>query len=818
LNLGMNSLNEKEDMRKRITNKINLAILSGVLVLACNGKLRAQNTAYGYLNQGNISALFSADGQLFWDGKKANFEAPKGSGKNTISASNVWIGGFDNQGLLHEAAQTYRESGADYWPGPLDTLTGKTDTVNSQKYNMVWRVTKLEIDSFRMGLSTPQSILAWPANGNTGSGYSNNLAPFIDLNHNGIYEPLKGDYPDIKGDVMLWWVFNDATTIHGKTQALPMGVEIQASAYTYNCPNDPILTNTVFVRYKIINRSQLTYSKVFMGQFADLDIGNIFDDYIGCDSASNTFYGYNSSDFDKDTIITGKGNTYSYKGYGNTLPAQSVTFLKGPAGDNGIEMPMSKFMYYNNEDNTPQGNPATSNAFYNLLSGKWLNGASLTEGGIGIGGAVSANFAFPGIPGEHANWNELALKNVPGDRRGLGSFGPFTFAPGQTKEFEVGFGFHLSAAGTTLQSLELMRDEVRQLNETYHQGALSACTGISTCTTGDSCVWPGDANNDKKGYLDDLFRIGYAYGTTGPARPFASANWVPQAATAWSQSFPDGENFKYADCNGDGKIDSMDIVPLSINYAQTHQKNGNSTQASAADPTLQIVFDKDTVVGGKVLSGKIIIGDSTPPMLDAFGVGFTLGIDPTIADQQSWQFDLIGSDIGSVGDLLLFTKPNALKGQTDISLTRKLPATKKPIKTIIGFRLVVEDNLGGYTDLDMTIQNPIIVDSKLKNIAINTQGAKAVIAHTAGINYKDISAFVNLYPNPANTNVTIDFGKYSSADIQILNMQGKELKSLKTGPDQNTTHIDIADLPTGLYIININTPNGHAVKKLSKIN
>jgi len=806
-------------MRKGITNTKIRVLLTGLSIVLGLCNLDAQTTAYQYLNQTNISALFSADGQLFWDGKKANFEAPIGSGKNTMSSSDLWIGGYDKAGLLHEAAQTYRESGADFWPGPLDTLTGKTDTLNSSLYNNVWRVTKLEIDSFRAGLSTPKSILNWPGNGNTSKGYANKMAPFVDLNGNGIYEPAKGEYPDIQGDVMLWWIYNDATYIHGKTQSLPMLVEIQASAYTYNCPSDPILSNTIFVNYKVINRSQLTYNKVFVGQFADLDIGNIFDDYVGCDSTSNTFYGYNSTDFDRDTIITGKGISYSYKGYSNTLPAQSVCFLKGPIGDNGLEMPMSKFMYYNNEDNTPQGNPTTSTSYYNLLTGHWLNGAPLTNDGNGYGGTVSANYAFPGIPGQHAVWNEMGWHNTAGDRRGLGSFGPFTFAPGQTKEYTVAFGFHLAADGKTLSSLQLMRDEVRQLNETYHKNAISACSGILTCVNGDSCVWPGDASNDGKGYIDDLFRIGYAFGSTGPARPSASADWVPQAGKGWSKSFPDGENFKYADCNGDGKIDSLDVIPLSINYSKTHPKSeGTSSQASASDPTLKIVFDQDTVTGGKILSGKILIGDSSHPVSDAFGVGFSLAYNPSQIDPQSVQFDLANSDLGTLYDLLALYKANAASGKTDVSITRKTPLGKKVNKIIIAFRLVVADDLGGFQVVGLNIQNPMVVDSKLNLITVNTQGATAVIAQPAGINFKDISAYVNLFPNPANNEVTVDLGRYSEADIHILNMQGKEMKTLKTNADQNITHIDIADLPTGMYIMDINTRNGHAVKKFSKIN
>jgi hypothetical protein len=804
-----------KDMRNRTTNNLAKLLLGAAGLFMVPGTIKAQNTAFDYLNQTNISALFSADGQLFWDGKKANFEAPKGSGKNTLSTASLWIGGFDHLGQLHEAAQTYRESGIDFRPGPLDTVTGKIDSMSAAFYNKVWKVTKLEIDSFRAGLATPKSVMNWPGNGT--KGFAKKLAPFVDLNGNGIYEPLKGEYPDITGDVMLWWVYNDATDYHNKTLALPMGIEIQASAYTYNCPDDAILSNTIFVKYKVFNRSANTYSKVFAGQFADLDIGNIFDDYIGCDSSANSFYGYNSTDFDKDTTITGKGFTYKYLGYGKVLPAQSVTFLKGIKDDNGREMPMSKFIFYNNEDNTPQGNPKTSADFYNLMSGHWLNGTALTTGGTGYGGTASTNFAFPGKPGDHRTWNELATRNTAGDRRGLGTFGPFTFNPGQSKEFVVAFGFHQSG-GTTLQSLQLMRDEVAQLNQSYKKGALVACSGISTCVNPDSCLWPGDANNDGKGYMNDLFRIGYAFGAKGPARKLASADWVPQNASSWGQSFPDGVNFKYADCNGDGKIDSMDVVPISLNYAKTHSKSGGTSPATAGDPTLHIVFDHDTVAGGGTLSGKIFFSDTLHPINDVYGAAVSLVFDPTLFDPNSVQFDLGSSDMGTLYELLALYKANAAKGHTDISVVRNTKTGKKAQKIFIDFKLVVEDDLAGYVPAQMGIENAEVVDSKLRPISVNTLGAKVVISKTLGIKYKDLSAYINLYPNPAKNEIIVDLSKYTEATIQIKDMQGKELKTLKTSANQNITNIDIADLPEGMYIMDINTHSGHAIKKFSKIN
>src|SRR5437660_1331362 len=79
----------------------------------------------------NISARLLVHGDMFWDPGvgSAACEFPKGSGKNINFTSALWMSGYDAAGQLHVAAQTYRQDGNDYWPGPLDaadTLTYHT--------------------------------------------------------------------------------------------------------------------------------------------------------------------------------------------------------------------------------------------------------------------------------------------------------------------------------------------------------------------------------------------------------------------------------------------------------------------------------------------------------------------------------------------------------------------------------------------------------------------------------------------------------------------------------------------------------------------
>jgi hypothetical protein len=101
--------------------KLSISILF-LLVFAI--KLNAQLNTIEYLDINNVKAGILTHGDMFWniDSSQSAYEYPKGSGKHCGFASSIWIAGYNhNTGGLHVAAQTYRQGGNDYWPGPLDS-------------------------------------------------------------------------------------------------------------------------------------------------------------------------------------------------------------------------------------------------------------------------------------------------------------------------------------------------------------------------------------------------------------------------------------------------------------------------------------------------------------------------------------------------------------------------------------------------------------------------------------------------------------------------------------------------------------------------
>lgn len=772
------------------------------------------------LGHNNLRARFYADGGLFWDGKNSYFEAPKGSGQHTISAAALWIGGLDAQRNIRVAAQTYRETGSDFWPGPLDS-TGNTDAATSAAYNKVWKVTKLEIDSFLAGLSVPKSIIDWPGNGNSAKGYSAKLAPYVDVDNNGIYEPSKGDYPEIKGDAMLWWVFNDQLKPHTESGALPLGIEVQASAYTYNCADDPLLNNAVFVKYKIINRSKNIYDSVHAGLWADLDIGNNFDDYVGSMPALNSFFGYNADNNDNDTtVVTLQKDTLFYKGYDGNLPVQSITFLQGLKNISGASLPMSYFIYYNNEKSI-KGNPSLPDHFYHYLNGHWMDGTPITVGGDGKGGTSVTPYAFPGDPADVNAWSEKSAGNQPNDRRGLGSFGPITLKPGDEQEIITAFTFHRSASGQTEKSLELMKKQVTELQQRYQKGAITPCTGISLCQNGEDCVWPGDANKDKKADIYDIFHIGYAFGETGPARSMASVNWDAQRAADWTNNFPNGANFKHADADGNGVIDSLDVLPILLNYSKTHNKTDGINTPNATDPVLAVDILEDSVNMGAPFTVRIKLGDGSVKPEDVYGIAFRLNYDNKVIDSNSADPQMLGGWLGdNQTEIIGIVKDDYQNGKTDAGVTRKNKVGLSDTGIIINFKYVISDNIsGGFRPTTtMNLSDVVMVNSKLQQMPVTTQSdsIKIVKKETGIAEPYFISNNIKLYPNPAQSLLNIDLGRTKVQAIRIFSIHGKEIMSIAQ-PQTKIVNLDVNQLPAGIYLVQLQSAGGSVItKKFSK--
>jgi hypothetical protein len=407
----------------------------------------SQNPTVDTININNIQTVITPYGNLFWNFSENYYQqASVDSNASSIYNSTIWMGGIDNGGQLHMAAETYAQNSTDFWPGPLDG-NANVNQSTSDNWEKIWSVSQSDIQAFcndiadngQLDNPVPQSILDWPAKGNphatdsAGNSLTINqeAAPFVDVDNNGVYNPYKGDYPAIKGDQMYWWVYNDALATHGETGGNQIGAEIQVSMYGFDCPQDSLLNNTLFFEYQIKKKSTDTLNNFLIGSWTDFDLGCFNDDFVGSDTFTNSYYAYNGDAIDENCAM---------KGYGQKPPVQVVSILqKGHSPPNPFEQ-MGSFMYYNN-DFSVTGNPKEAAHYHNYLDAKWKDSSDVTWGGNGYGGSQPWPYMFPSSPDDtSANaWSECKAGNTPSDRRGVAGSKAMTVKGDTTVHFSVAY-------------------------------------------------------------------------------------------------------------------------------------------------------------------------------------------------------------------------------------------------------------------------------------------------------------------------------------------------------------------------------------------
>ncbi|MFN8302923.1 MAG: T9SS type A sorting domain-containing protein [Saprospiraceae bacterium] len=479
------------------------------------------------IHANNIQARLLTGGDLFWDLNDGQFipnPDPNGNGPGTIYSAGIWIGGLDAGGNLKMAVAHYRNNSAtDFWPGPLDPITGTADAASCANWDKLFHVTSAQITAFQADLpnlvSNPgaalaqyPSIMGWPAHGNPyfssvwgfdlPASSANQLAGFYDANDDNVYNPLAGDYPAVTlrgllpfvADEIVWCVFNDegAGNPHAQSGAPGLNIEVQLSSWAFNCPGNQALDNAVFTAHKVIYRGTEALDSCFVGFFVDPDIGCYADDYYGCNPSLDAFFAYNTDALDGSP----GSNCSGPSSFGDNPPVQSVAFLS---------QPMEKFIGINNPavGTWPSGttDPNFTPEYYNYLSGHWRDESPLVEGGNGYqSGGAATDFIFPDNPSDPSGWS-MCTANLPmGDVRCLGIVRPGSIIedygkiwPGQIDEYVVSWMVHPNAdlpcgLGSTFADIQKARSA-------YNSGFVDLCaaSGVFAPSINSAKVFPNPA-------------------------------------------------------------------------------------------------------------------------------------------------------------------------------------------------------------------------------------------------------------------------------------------------------------------------------------
>jgi len=211
-------------------------------------------------------------------------------------------------------------------------------------------------------------------------------ASYIEINNVPGYQPgWNADRPGIgnnskaRPEEICFTVYMDYTdctnNIHTTELSLPggtlpLGVEIQQISFAFNCLP---LQNMLFIKFRIINKSNLAWDSTYFSHWSDPDIGFSNDDAYGCDSSKNLSFMYNKDNDDEGY-------------YGANPPACGSRLIQCPlvyTGNNNdtVRLPYDTLIGYKtlkmsgsnkfvNGGDICSGDPAEAGPAYNFMLGK----------------------------------------------------------------------------------------------------------------------------------------------------------------------------------------------------------------------------------------------------------------------------------------------------------------------------------------------------------------------------------------------------------------------------------------------------------------
>lgn len=354
-----------------------------------------------------------------------------------LYAAGLWVGGID--AATGDTVLAVSEYASEYVPGPM---AGGTFSPDVPEY----RVYKLYRDSLEANPN--QDYLDWPVDQG---------APVVRDSLGDIVMDINGlPTPDMIGDQMLWSVFNDANpdqhigqTDGGETD--PIGIEVKQTIFAFN--REGSLGNMVFFRLRIYNKGARTLNNTYFSLWADPDVGDAGDDFVGCDTLIDLGFAYNETDFDAQYAPTG-------------VPCLGFDFFQGPLVETG-DPNDEAFMW----GDTIQGYVNLGMVSFNkYINGtdpdnfeetyRYMNGLDGKTGNPYIYNGDTLLYQKSGDPVAGTG----DLDDASADRRFMQSTGPVTFAPGDSTEIIaaiiVGQG---NSATNSVQVMKLLDEFAQKL-------------------------------------------------------------------------------------------------------------------------------------------------------------------------------------------------------------------------------------------------------------------------------------------------------------------------------------------------------------------
>ena len=339
-------------------------------------------------------------------------------------------------------------------------------------------------------------------------------------------------------------------------------------------------------------------------------------------------------------------------------------------------------------------------------------------------------------------------------------------------------------------------------------------------------VWPGDVNNNGIVNKVDLLYLGYAFGATGEARTVTNGDWEAKSVPKnWAFSFPNGLNFLYADCNGDGLVNKLDAQIIEQNVDLVHHDIplipdeyiqgvlNENPKCSFLNPPSSAPVNEDFFL-------EIGLGDDNIPVENLSGLTFTLNIESDFIGLTNTQitFNKDGWLEPDSSRSIILQKIDTLRAEYKIGLSKTDQVPVSGGGSIAKVSFFIEDDIIDLLQIDtitFILDSIRVLDNNLEPIPVVADTLVLKIDRT--VNTREIATLpsIQLFPNPNEGFLTIQSPIESMEKIELFNSLGQMLLSrVVLGHSEN---IDFQDFTSQNYWLKIYTKDKVVVHQVQRL-
>ncbi|MEM6269243.1 MAG: T9SS type A sorting domain-containing protein [Bacteroidota bacterium] len=331
---------------------------------------------------------------------------------------------------------------------------------------------------------------------------------------------------------------------------------------------------------------------------------------------------------------------------------------------------------------------------------------------------------------------------------------------------------------------------------------------------------PGDANSNGLCSQVDVLYIGLTYGAQGPPRGNPSFQWnPPQQYTPWNLTTSDFVNYAHSDCDGNGTVDSLDVLAVEQNFGISNNPFINldsvNNIAPPGAPSISLQFPVDTTVvsGTTTLITDLVLGTMANPVDSIHGIAFTLTYDWNIVD--TVLVNLHGGWLTNPAGISLrrYWVEDSV-GIIHGVITNTDNQNRAGYGSIGAIGIVMDDNirLAGNYDLPIDITFVRTMTGSGNGVEIHPESTNLTVITTVANDPIEPEKVI-IYPNPSTGSLRISAPHLSPGTVRLFRYSGQLVREFSAAPIHNR-RLDLDRVLAGVYLLEFETARGILRKKL----